>query len=363
MEHNHVMDSFFNHAYVKEAGHFISPITAKVGSLFTRLVRKIDHSQLTNLRTVKVLGVLGLISSLSYLFPAVLHKLIHFEQDLKKKYKAKWALVTGGSSGIGLALVEKLAQQGLNVVVVAFPDSTFTKNQEMLKRMHPLVDFIFVEVDLSLPNSAYLPIIERACEKLDVQLLFNNAGYIKTGFFTDTLLVDQQKNHTCNATSAMELTHVFVKKMVEKKLKGCVGFTSSPAGFMPCPFTAMYGSTKAYLTEFATSIAPELKPDGIDVLVVHPSPVATRFYEGTHSIGALEFFKGTATGPEKIAQVFFESMGRTVIRDQGYYPPMVKLILKVLDYNLLADIICSSAKMLPDFTKLRGAKPASERAL
>lgn len=42
-----------------------------------------------------------------------------WEQDLKKKYNAKWAIVTGGSSGIGRAVVDKLAKQGLNVVIAA----------------------------------------------------------------------------------------------------------------------------------------------------------------------------------------------------------------------------------------------------
>lgn len=316
-----------------------------------------------NSKLVKVFGVLGLVSAATYLVPALYQKLFHWEQNLQTKYQAKWGLVTGGSSGIGLALVEKLAQQHVNVVIVAFPDSTFKKNFETVKAKYPSVQFRAVEVDLSAQNSAYLPIIIEATKDLDIQIVFNNAGYIKTGFFCDSSVQDQLKNHTCNATSAMEITHVFAAKMLEKKLRGCIGFTSSPAGFTPCPFSVLYGATKAYLTEFATSVAAELRSDGIDVCVVHPSPVASRFYEGTHKIGVMEFFKGTATGPEKIATALFQSMGRTVVSDQGYYPLVTRMLLKVLDYNLFADLTCRSASILPEFTELRGKKPLSERAL
>ena len=75
-------------------------------------------------------------------------------------------------------------------------------------------------------------------------------------------------------------------------------FTSSPAGFMPCPFSSMYGATKAFLTEFASSVAAEVRADGVDVTVVHPSPTNSNFYarKDTHALDALAFFKSTATG-------------------------------------------------------------------
>jgi len=299
--------------------------------------------------------VVGALSLLTYLVPTFYHKIAHRPQDLVKKYSAKWALVTGGSSGIGLALVEKLAKQGANVVIVAYPDSAFEKNLQMLKTKYPSIIFRDVPVDLS-KQGEYMPKIISATNDLDIQIIFNNAGYIKTGFFCDGPLQGQLANHTCNATAALEVTHHFVALMQKKKLRGCVGYTSSPAGFTPCPFSVVYGATKAYLTEFAASIAAELRPDGIDVCVVHPSPVASRFYEGTHALGVLLFFKGTATGPETIANCLFASMGRTVIRDQGYYPTVAKILLKMFDFNLFTDLTTASAKFMPEFKTLRGVQ-------
>ena len=128
-------------------------------------------------------------------------------------------------------------------------------------------------------------------------------------------------NYHCNATAGIELTHHFLTKLLASGRKGCVVFTSSPAGFMPCPFSSMYGATKAFLTEFASSIAAEVRADGVDITVVHPSPTNSNFYarKDTHALDALAFFKSTATGPERIARKALQCVGRQVVCDQGYY--------------------------------------------
>merc|ERR1712176_246901 len=108
------------------------------------------------------------------------------------------------------------------------------------------------------------------------------------------------------------------------------------------------------------SLAPEIRADGIDVCCVHPSPVASRFYEKTHALDALVFFKSTATGPESIANALFSTIGRSIIRDQGYYPTAVKILLKIVDVNFLADIINMTAQHLGDFKAMK-AKEAEDK--
>ena len=53
-------------------------------------------------------------------------------------------------------------------------------------------------------------------------------------------------------------------------------FTSSAAAALPSPFSVQYAATKSFVSSFGASLAPEIKPHGIDVLVFHPSPVASR---------------------------------------------------------------------------------------
>ena len=69
--------------------------------------------------------------------------------------------------------------------------------------------------------------------------------------------------------------------MVLSSRKGLICFTSSSGGFIPGPMSSIYSSTKAFLTNFGVSIAAELRQDNIDVLVVHPSPIASNFYQNS----------------------------------------------------------------------------------
>eukprot|EP00122_Pirum_gemmata_P005947 Pgem_evm1s5432 len=163
----------------------------------------------------------------------------------------------GGSSGIGRAMVEQLAEQGINVVIVAYPDKLLESSVEEYQKAYPDREFRKIGADLS--KKEFLEDVVEKTKDLDISLLFNNAGFMKTGFFTTVPLGVQLANHDCNATSVVQLTHHFVREMQEKKLKGAVTFTSSPAGFMPCPFSVIYGASKAFLTEFAVSLAPEIK--------------------------------------------------------------------------------------------------------
>ena len=177
-----------------------------------------------------------------------------------------------------------------------------------------------------------------ATKDIDVQLIFNNAGYVSIKIFADNPLAPQLANLHVNATAAVIITHHFVSLLTPKKLRGCVTFTSSPASLMPCPFSIIYGSSKAFLTEFATSLAAEIKHDGIDVLVLNPSPVATNFYNNDTAAKSdmLQMFKRTGNSPQYIADVLLSSVGFGVIREQGYFALSLKMLLKIVDYNFLS---------------------------
>jgi len=272
-------------------------------------------------------------------------------QNLKLKYGAAWAFVSGASSGIGKAITERLASQGINVVLAALDDQVFAKTMDELKAKFPEREFVKCSVDLSQGN--YINTIADATPNLDINLVFNNAGYIKLGHFADIPLEVQLRNYECNATSAIKITHLFLNRMMDKGQKGLIAFTSSSASFFPNPTSAVYGSTKAFLTEFGASIAAEVKDVGIDVVVVHPSPIASNFYIGSEHVSAVQFFKKTAAGPEVVADAILSSAGKLTIWDQGYFSILVRLLLKVLDGNFFAEIMTHTASLNADHLKLR----------
>jgi len=262
----------------------------------------------------------------SYWIPKLVVSLMP-TQDLKRKYDAQWALVTGSSSGIGKSLASRLASQGLNIVMVALNDR--------------LLDDAVSELD----------IIAEATKDLDVQIVFNNAGFMLTGFFDKQPLSKLMLNHECNATSAMQITHLFVTRMLAKNMKGCVVFTSSAAACQPTPFSALYGATKSYISSFAANIAVELKSRGIDVCAVHPSPVASNFYEKAHKLDSLNFFMNFAVQPDALPQEIFRPIGRVVWYDIGGVAIGFRMLLKLIDYGCFATFISYFAHALGDFKK------------
>mmetsp|Transcript_26949 Transcript_26949/g.42281 ORF Transcript_26949/g.42281 Transcript_26949/m.42281 type:complete len:314 (-) Transcript_26949:329-1270(-) len=307
------------------------------------------------MNTTAALVILGTLAT-----PTVIWSLTYFVRvilvalsrpvNLKKKYGAEWALVTGGSSGIGKSLCRRLAEQGLNVVVVALEDQLLKDTVAELKAAFPERQFIMVGANLS-PGQKYMEKIAKATKDISVQCVFNNAGYIVTGFFEQVPVERQLANVECNATAAVAITHHFLARLVSEGKRGCIVFTSSVVAYMPAPFSVTYGATKAFLSSFASSLAIENREKGIDVCSVHPSPVASRFYDNTHKMEMMDFAKKGAASPDAYPDQILKSVGRCVLRDVGGFAVGMRVVTCLMSENFLASAFAAAARFLPDFKK------------
>lgn len=292
----------------------------------------------------------------AYLFLNSLLPLILGPQDLKQKYAASWALVTGSSSGIGKELVRKLLSQGLNVVLLARDEPVFEATMAELKKQFPKQQLRQVKANLSDASGAWMKDVCAATDDVDVQLIFNNAGFIVTGFFEQQAVQTHLANFHCNLTANIHLTHHFYSKLIAKGLKGCLVFTSSSAGFIPNPFAVMYGCTKAGVSELAASLAVEGKARGVDVHAVHPSPVNSRFTVGggndvkVHKMKAFDMAYKFATGPEALPDQIFAAVGRSpVMIDLGGTSIGMRLAVHFLGFNLMTYAFALAAPLMPDY--------------
>ncbi|CAO3658560.1 unnamed protein product [Umbelopsis vinacea] len=277
------------------------------------------------------------------------------EQNLKTKYNAKWALVTGGSSGIGAAIVRKLASQGLYVVVAALDDQVLAKFKTDIQKEFPSLEFRFVGCDLSTPDGqGYMEAVKKATADIDVQILCNNAGFITTGCFADITQGRNMANYHTNVTAGVILTHHFLNRMLEKGKRGLITFTSSSAGFIPNPMSALYSSTKIFLTTFAASLAAETAEDKIDVLVVHPSPINSNFYSNAGKMSALLSAQKISSPPSVIAETICRNAGKVVVADQGPITVIMKIVLaKVLDWNVFTEIMKLGLRFNGDYKAMK----------
>lgn len=302
---------------------------------------------------------IGFLAVASYIIPVIYQCFFLVEQDLKKKYGAEWALVTGGSSGIGKAIAEKLAQQNINVVIVALPDKLLNDSVFELSKKYPNVKFVAIGANLGATDyNSYLNVIKAQTKGLPIKLIFNNAGYLLPGIFNKQHLEKSLANLNCNATSHVVLTHLFANRMLELPVsdgckRGLIAFVSSSAAFLPGPISSLYASTKCFLTSFSTSIGIELKEDGIDVVCVHPSPIQSNFFNSAKGINMLTVFQKTAKPPSTIADTIFKAAGKCMIRDQGYFSIGSKLLLKAVDWNMMTEIAPYFISSNPDFRKLK----------
>jgi short-subunit dehydrogenase len=297
-----------------------------------------------------ILAIPTLIWVVTYSLPQ-LYMLVRPVPNLKKKYNATWALVTGAGSGIGKALAYKLASQGLNVVLVSLDDDFLKTTMKEIKETYPDLEFRSVGVTFS-PGVPYLEKIKEATKDLDINIIFNNAGFITLGFMDQAPLGKLLANVECNTTAAVNITHHFVQTLVKNKRKGCIVYTSSVAGFIPTPFAAMYAATKAFISQMASCLHIEVQSLGIDVCAVHPSPVASNFYDKVeYKIDLMEAAQKSAVPPQDLPNEIFKSIGACALRDLGSMAVGTRMGTFFLPYNFFTECFTLAAPFLPDYKK------------
>lgn len=281
-----------------------------------------------------------LLSGVLYLLPLLYLSIFASRpQNLKKKYDAQYAVVTGGSSGIGKASTKALLEQGINVFVVALDDQLLTNTISEFSQQFPDTRVVPIAVNLGRDPDDYMDKIRAATDDFPVSVCINNAGYLLMGFFHDRSVDQHISNIECNQLACVRITHHFYSRMVAENLRGCVTFTSSAAHFMPAPFASMYAATKAFLSHFATSLAIEAEAYGIDICVIHPSYTHTNLYASTPKLDVVTFLSKFGWTPENVADVILSSVGRVIVRDAGWYAVVTNILGRIVDPNALSKVI------------------------
>lgn len=188
----------------------------------------------------------------------------------------EWALITGGSAGIGHDLAKVFAANKFNLVLVARNEARLKDVADELRAKHGIETKILVK-DLSLPNAPQE--IFDSLRDTAVSVLVNNAGFGWRGAFSEG---DLQRNTLdmmhVNMDSLVALTRLFVAPMLARK-QGRIMNVASTAAFQPGPFSNIYFATKAFVFSFSVALSEELAGTGVTATVLCPGPTRTEFFE------------------------------------------------------------------------------------
>jgi short-subunit dehydrogenase len=209
---------------------------------------------------------------------------------------APLAVVTGASSGIGLAFARELSRRGHTVLAVARREDRLlalaAERPLDSGAVHPLV------VDLA-EDGAVRRIREAAGDLGGAAWLVNNAGFGQYGVLprADPKRLSRMVRVNCEAV--VLLTHVLLPDLIARR--GAILNVASTAAFQPTPFMAVYGATKAFVLSFSEALREELTATGVRVTALCPGPVATEFGEVAGYRGRLHDPPG-ALGADEVAR-------------------------------------------------------------
>jgi NAD(P)-dependent dehydrogenase (short-subunit alcohol dehydrogenase family) len=183
--------------------------------------------------------------------------------------RQKVVLITGASSGIGRASVLGFAQAGWRVVATMRQPA---KEQELQK----IPNVTLLPLDVTSDESVAGAVAAAVDQLGKIDVLLNNAGYGLMGAFEETDLSKIEKQFHTNVFGLMRVTKAVIPYM-RKQGSGRIINVSSIGGRIGIPLYSSYHATKFAVEGFTESLSFELKPFGIDVVLIEPGAIATNF--------------------------------------------------------------------------------------
>jgi NAD(P)-dependent dehydrogenase (short-subunit alcohol dehydrogenase family) len=246
--------------------------------------------------------------------------------------EGKRALVTGASSGIGLAVARRLVAEGVHVVAGS------RRSSAELDDLGKKGDLVHVTVDLSNAQGP-TRLVNAALSAGPVDILVNNAGAVAPRLDGFAAVTDEQWSTTIALTlmAAVRTTRSVLPSMIAQG-SGSIVNNASVNATLPDPLVIDYSAAKGALANFSKALSKEVGRHGIRVNAVSAGPVSTELWLGSGGVAATvstahgsnpndvahEAVKDTATGrfttPDEVADliVFLASSRASNVTGANY---------------------------------------------
>jgi NAD(P)-dependent dehydrogenase (short-subunit alcohol dehydrogenase family) len=240
------------------------------------------------------------------------------------------AVVTGGASGIGLALGRELADAGACVVLA---DVCLDRAREAARSLAGRADAVHVDVSRNESVEELVTDTVRAHGRLD--FMFNNAGLAVVGEVRDLGLDHWHRVIDTNLWGVIHGSRAAYRIMVAQG-HGHIVNTASGFGLVPGPFNAPYATSKFAVVGFSESLRAEAADLGVRVSVVCPGFVKTAIFEHTEvvNVGTRDLLPGPP-----VQMISAEDAARRILRgvscNEGViaFPSYVKLLVGLYRFS------------------------------
>jgi short-subunit dehydrogenase len=237
--------------------------------------------------------------------------------QFKERY-GPYALVAGGSDGLGYAFAQAIAGRGLNLVLVARQEERLKAAAARLKKIYK-IDVMTIAADM-----ADYEYVKKCIGALNISigLLVYNAAFAPIGLFENTSEDRLALAAAVNVKAPLLLTKLLSEPMIRQKRGGIV-LMSSLAGAQGSPNLAAYAATKSFNSVLAEGLWKELRPHGIDVIACCAGAILTPGYRQAEKTkpapGTLE--------AGRVAELTLNALGRGPIVIPGIMNKIGRFVL------------------------------------
>ncbi len=256
--------------------------------------------------------------------------------------RKKWVLITGASSGIGMALALRFAKEGWHLVLVARDAARLSALSEIIEDDFKVRTLVIAK-DLTSQNATAEIFEQLSGSGIRIEALINNAGAGACGLFHDIPDVKDMQMIDLNIRAVTSLSKLAIAHMRQTG-GGRILNVASTGSYQPGPYIAVYYASKAYVLSFSQALRKELKKTGIIVSTLCPGSTATEF---SQRAGKAEI-SGAMT-PEKVADCAYKGLikGKAIIIP-GFLNKVFIAASKLLPGSLSAAIVERIQKKLTE---------------